>query len=88
MTFDIDDLRPAISIAVSETLEQLVDEAGLLPKTRLAFPEAEAAALLGVAKHVLTDARRRGEITGSRVGKKITYTRSELLAFLDRQRQE
>ncbi|WP_339911864.1 helix-turn-helix domain-containing protein [Symmachiella dynata] len=72
--------------AVRETLTQIAADAELLPVDRLAFPEAEAAKLMGVAQHVLGDARRRGEIEGSRVGKKIVYTRPQLLAFLQRQR--
>ena len=76
------DLNPVISAAVRETLAQLSDEADLFSPDRLAYPEAEAAQLLGVAKHVLGDSRRRGEISGSRVGKKILYRRQELIDFL------
>ena len=85
VAFDPDDLQPVITAAVRETLIQLADQAELLPPDRLAFPEAEAAGLLGVAKHVLGDARRRGELSGSFVGKKIVYQRAELVAFLQRQ---
>jgi hypothetical protein len=37
---------------------------------------------IGVAKHVLADCRRRGEIDGALVGKKIVYARSDLARFL------
>lgn len=53
---------------------------------RLAYPEAEAAMLLGVARHVLRDARLRGEIKATRIGKRIVYARDELLRFLARRR--
>ena len=76
-----------VADTVRETLEQISNNPEQLPTDRLAFPEDEAARLMGVAKHVLGDARRRGEVVGSLVGKKIVYTRSELLAFLDRQRK-
>ena len=53
---------------------------------RLAYTEAEAASLVGVERHVLRDARLRHEIEASRVGKRIVYTRDELLRFLHAQR--
>jgi len=52
-------LRPIVAAVVAETLSQRPD--GVLPTERLAFPEAEAAALIGVAKHILRDGRLRGE---------------------------
>lgn len=55
--------------------------------SQLAFTEPEAAALLGVKPYVLRDCRRRGELDGSKVGSKIVYTRVDLLAFLERQKQ-
>lgn len=53
---------------------------------RLAFTESEAAAVIGVRPHVLRDARRRGELQGVRVGKRILIEREELNRFLVRQR--
>lgn len=49
---------------------------------RLAYPEPEAAALIGVAPHVLRDARRRGEIHARLCGKRYLYPRAELLRYL------
>ena len=53
---------------------------------KIAFTEPEAAAILSLRPHVLRDARLRGEISGSRVGKRILYERTELLRFLHQQR--
>jgi len=80
------DLRPIVQAVVAETLSQRPD--GILPAERLAFPEAEAAALCGVAKHVLRDARLRGEICGRLLGKKMIYERGELLRFLNARLQK
>jgi hypothetical protein len=50
---------------------------------RLAFPEAEAAALLGLHAYQLRDERRRGRVRASRgPGGKILYTRQNLLDYL------
>jgi hypothetical protein len=87
INFDADDLRPAIEIAVRETLEKIAEMgSGLIPAQRLAFSEKEAAAILGIRPNVLGDARRRGEVCGSLVGKKYLYSRDELIAFLERRR--
>jgi hypothetical protein len=79
---DIADLQPVIAAAVRATLEQIHAEDATLDGERIGYPEAEAAALIGVRSHVLRDARLRGEINGRLVGKKIVYARSELLRFL------
>ena len=55
---------------------------------RLAFTEPEAAAMLGMKPYVLRDARLRGEIIGFRIGKKIFYSREELLKLLARNQTE
>ena len=49
---------------------------------RLAFTEPEAAALIGVQPHTLRDCRLRGELVGSKVGKRVMYSRDTLLKFL------
>lgn len=86
LSFDEADLRPVIEQIVAATLVQIQsDEAKLAD--RLAYTEPQAAAILGIRPHVLRDARLRGEISGSRVGKRILYERDELLRFLRRQRQ-
>lgn len=82
---DIKDLRPVIAAVVAEVLAELrADESKI--GEQLAMPEPQAAAALGIASHVLRDCRLRGEISGSRVGKRIIYERGELLKFLERSR--
>jgi hypothetical protein len=86
LSFDEADLRPVIQQIVASTLIQIQsDEAKL--GDRLAYTEPQAAAILSIKPHVLRDARLRGEIFGSRVGKRILYERDELLRFLRQQRQ-
>ena len=80
------DIQPLIEQVVHATIAQFHSDHAMLGN-RLAFPEAEAAALLGIRPHVLRDARLRGELAGSRVGKKVIYERDELLRFLRQQRQ-
>lgn len=78
---DIQSLEPVIRAAVRAVLDELqASEAKL--DGRLAFSEAEAAGLLGVARHTLRDCRLRGEIRGRLCGKKILYSRDELVRFL------
>ncbi|QDT49466.1 hypothetical protein Pan258_35150 [Symmachiella dynata] len=81
--FPLDEIRAA----VRATLEEIQSDEARLPDGRLAYPEGEAAKLLGIAKYVLRDARLRGEIVGCRVGAKICYERAELMAYLQRQRE-
>ncbi len=80
LAIDPGSLRPIVAAVVAETLSQRPE--GILPAERLAFPEAEAAALIGVAKHILRDARLRGEISGRLCGKKIIYSRDELQRYV------
>jgi hypothetical protein len=79
---DICDLRPLIAEAVRSTLDQFQASESKLAD-RLGFTEAEAAALLGVARHVLRDARLRGEIKARLLGKKYVYSKTTLVAFLN-----
>lgn len=75
-------LRPIVSDIVRETLQAIQqDEARL--GDQLGFPQADAAALLGVEPNVLRDCRLRGELKGRKVGKRIVYSRSELIRFLE-----
>jgi hypothetical protein len=79
---DISDLRPLLVAVVNETVERIrIDEAKL--NGRLGFTESEAAAAIGVAKHVLRDARLRGEVRGRKVGKSFVYSKAELLRYLE-----
>jgi hypothetical protein len=79
---DIQDFKPLIRSVVATVLDELrAHEDGL--SGQLGFTEPEAAAIIGVARHVLRDCRLRGEIVAKRVGKRIIYARSELLRFLN-----
>lgn len=80
--FTEDELRPLIRAIVAETVASflpLLEAAG----SRLAFSEADAAAMLGLEEHVLRDERRRGRITASQiVGRRIRYSRADLIEYL------
>ena len=80
-TSDIADLKPLLAEVVRTVLAEVQDADAKL-NGRLAYPEAEAAALCGLAKHSLRDCRLRGEIRGQLAGKKIIYDRRELLRYL------
>jgi len=49
---------------------------------RLAYSEAEAATLIGVADYTLRDLRLQGQIRGRKIGKRIFYSKDELITFL------
>lgn len=87
MQFDDDDLTPLIERIVTRVLNEREAIDAKLGK-RIAFPEAEAAAMFGMKAHVLRDARLRGEVIGSRIGKRIVYSREELLKLLARNQTE
>jgi excisionase family DNA binding protein len=80
-----DELRRLIRPVVEEVAAAIGSR---ISDDRLAYPEAEAAKLLGIAGHQLRDARLRGEITATRVGGRIGFERSELLAYLARNRSK
>lgn len=82
---DPEHFRPIIEATVAEVLSQLEADEGRLGD-RLAYPEPEAAALLGVAPHILRDCRRRGEISATLCGKRYLYEKAELLRFLRERR--
>ena len=81
---DLHELRPVIREIVRETLEQFRSESKSVDgrTSRMAHSEPEAAALLGVDRHVLRDARRRGEIKSTKVGGRIAYTPKQLEDYL------
>ncbi|MEQ8849250.1 helix-turn-helix domain-containing protein [Botrimarina sp.] len=83
VTFDKDDLRDLVREILAEATAAEID---LQKSDRLAYLEPEAAALLGLQPHQLRDARLRGEIVGTRAGGRIAYEKSELLAYLARNR--
>ncbi len=78
---DIRELEPVIRAVVLAVLDE-VQTTDAKFAGRLAFTEPEAAAQFGIARHCLRDARLRGEIRGKLVGKRILYSRDQLLRFL------
>jgi len=53
------------------------------PGGRLALTEEEAATACGVGRHVLRDLRLDGQLPYRTLGRRIIYTRSDVLAALD-----
>lgn len=87
LELDADELRPLIETVVAEVLAATEADTFRV-NGRLAYPESEAAALLGVRPHVLRDARLRGEIEAATVGRRIVYTTDALMAYLREHRWE
>lgn len=81
ISLDANDLRPVIEAVVAETIDQFESDRAKFGN-RLAYIEPEAAALLGIAPHVLRDCRLRGEISATKAGKRLLYERGEILRFL------
>ena len=82
LAVDGDALRRLIREVVQEALAQL-DQARATVGDRLAYSEAEAAAMLGLNQHQLRDERRSGRIAASQiVGGRIRYRREDLIAYL------
>jgi hypothetical protein len=79
---DPKELAPVIQATIAATLAQIqADETRI--GDRLAIPEPEAARLLSLEPHQLRDERRRGRIAASViVGKRIRYSRADLLEYL------
>ncbi len=80
VVFSPEDLRPVVEAVVAQLSGRLAAD------DRIAVDEREAARLLGLAKHVLGDARRRGEISAARVGKKMLYSVADLRSFLSQRK--
>lgn len=73
------DLRPLVAEVAHEILARHIQA---VPPERIGFTETEAAALIGLKKHNLRDARLRGEVSGRRVGRRVLYERGELMRFV------
>lgn len=76
--FDLASIRPLVELAVSEALGQAVK----LQDDRLAYGEHAAAELLGVPVSVLRNARADGELSASKLGRRVVYERAELIRWL------
>ena len=85
---DVKALRPLVELVVAEVLARLEADRPSLDG-RLAFGEEEAARLLSLAPHALRDERLRGKIMASQVvGRRIRYTREDLIRYLMGRRWE
>jgi hypothetical protein len=79
---DVVALRPLVELVVAEVLARCREDEARLAD-RLAYSEEEAARLLGLETHQLRDERLRGRIAASQiVGRRIRYTREDLLGYL------
>jgi hypothetical protein len=82
LTLDPAALEPLIRATVEATVARLEFARATLDD-RLAYGEAEAARLLGLEPYVLRDERLRERITASSiVGRRIRYTKRDLLDYL------
>lgn len=77
LSIDRDCLRQLVAEIVA-TLPHLDWPAG-----RVALTEAEAAAACGVCRHVLRDLRLSGQLVARKLGRRVLYTRADLLAALE-----
>jgi hypothetical protein len=86
LNLNADDLEPLIERVFERVIARLETEREALGD-RIAFSEAEAAALLGLEAHQLRDERRRGRIKASRiVNRAIRYLRSDIMDYLHQHR--
>ncbi len=80
-------LKPLIRQIVEEVVAALEEDRSKFDGELLAFSEEKAARLLGLESHVLRDERRRGRIQASSiVGRRIRYTRADLMNYLQGRR--
>ncbi len=78
---DTEDLESLIEKTANMTVQQLAG-AGLLGSDQVALTEARAAAALDVPRHVLRNARLRGEISARRIGRRYVYAVENLRKFV------
>lgn len=83
-------IKSTVQATVAEVMSQLeVDAAKLGAGSRVAYSEYEAAELMGLEFHQLRDERTRGRVKASvGPGRKIMYTRQDLLDYLAARRWE
>jgi hypothetical protein len=86
LQLDAEALAPLVRQVVAEVLAATADDRAKVGD-RLCYTEAEAAALLGLNEHQLRDERLRGRIGASSiVGRRIRYTREDLVRYLAERR--
>lgn len=88
LTLDSAGLEKLIQHTVQETVARLEANRNILDD-KIAYNEAEAASLLSLEPHQLRDERRRGRIGASvGPGRKILYSKADLLTYLASRRWE
>jgi hypothetical protein len=85
IVIDENELRPLVEQVVTQAVERLERDRARIGD-RIALGEAEAATMLGVPRHVLRDMRLRGEVVAGKLGRRIVYSREQLLVLLERSR--
>lgn len=80
LSLSADDFKPLLEQAIAAVLDRFGDP------QRIAYPENEAAKLLGVKGHVLRDARLRKEINASKIGRGFSYSREDLIRWFESRR--
>lgn len=83
--FDQEQLANMIEKIIFDSFQKM-EHTNISLGNRLSFTEPEAAALLGVERYALRDARLRGEVEASKVGRRILYSRDQLLRLLQKNR--
>lgn len=78
--------REELKSIVNEVIAEIVGRFG--DDDQLAYPEEQAAAKLGVAKHVLRDERLKGRINPGKSGRNWLYSRQMLLQYVERNMNE
>jgi hypothetical protein len=88
LTAPAEALEPLIEQVVAAALTRFEEARETLPDDRLCYTESEAARLLSLKPHVLRDERLRGCISASSiVGRRVRYTRGDLMAYLMQRRK-
>jgi hypothetical protein len=88
LAFSPEVLRPFLDMSVEQALQRFREEEAALSPGQIAIYEQDAGPMCGIPSHVVRDARLRGEITGSRLGKRIVYERDELVRWVRANREE
>src|SRR5262249_5666672 len=84
LQLDAEVLSPVIDAAVERALVRFAEAQQKL-NGKIAYSEAEAAALIGVEAHVLRDARREGDLPAFVIrGGRVRYLAKDLIAYVTR----
>lgn len=84
---DLADMKPFLQEIIRATVAEL-RAAEQTAGEQLAFTEVQAGAALGVAPHVIRQARRDGKINGVKVGRAWLYPRTEIVRAIAVEKSE